>query len=111
MPEKTRDFASHFIFKTLKSLIGVCRKCQKCFIPLHKEKQHFQNKMPDATKRYRGPTFFRRGEVRRGGQPQGGGGKGVCNRGQNREGRVGKQLKVVSCSYYTKVKPQNSMCS
>ena len=35
-----------------------------CFIPSPKEKQaHFPNKMPDAERRYRGPTFFRRGAL------------------------------------------------
>ena len=91
-----------------------------CFIPSPKEKQaHFPNKMPDAERRYRGPTFFRRGSCIGGevGYLRGGG-RGImggieCNKGGKREGRVGKQLKVVSCScyYYTKVKPQKTACA
>ena len=99
-----------------------------CFIPSPKEKQaHFPNKMPDAERRYRGPTFFRRGALlgeRRGGLPQRGGrgimGGIVCNKGGKREGRVGKQLKVLFLvhAYYTlhllistKVKPQKTACA
>ena len=99
-----------------------------CFIPSPKEKQaHFPNKMPDAERSYRGPTFsggelyWGRGEV---GYLRGGGrgimGGIVCNKGGKREGRVGKQLKVLFLvhAYYTlhllistKVKPQKTACA
>ena len=100
-----------------------------CFIPSPKEKQaHFPNKMPDAERRYRGPTFsggelyWGRGEV---GYLRGGGrgimGGIVCNKGGKREGRVGKQLKVlflVLHAYilfftyiYESQTSENSMCS